>query len=300
MDHKQFLSSLHQNDRARLTALSNRKGLAHLSVHALAIAMCTALIVVKAPFWQFLLPVQGILLNFLFCPFHETSHKTAFRSEWLNSLIGHICGFTILQSAIWFRFFHLAHHRHTQVQGKDPELDSEKPQTWQAYVWHVSGLPMWIALVATLVRCARGKSDDVFIPNARRDAVTQEARMYLLGYALLLVVSVVAGSAVLLSVWIIPMILGQPFLRLYLLAEHGRCPYVSNMFENTRTTFTNRLVRRIAWNSSFHIEHHSYPSVPFHSLPALNALMADHLAITADGYVGFQKDYVRTFGDGVT
>ena len=62
-------------------------------------------------------------------------------------------------------------------------------------------------------------------------------------------------------------LLGQPFLRAYLLAEHARCPHVANMLENTRTTFTTALVRLIAWNMPFHAEHHAYPAVPFHKLP---------------------------------
>jgi fatty acid desaturase len=48
---------------------------------------------------------------------------------------------------------------------------------------------------------------------------------------------------VLLWVWLVPVLLGQPVLRLYLLAEHGDCPEVANMFENTRTTFTTRAMR---------------------------------------------------------
>ena len=79
-----------------------------------------------------------------------------------------------------------------------------------------------------------------------------------------------------------------------LMAEHGRCPHVTNMFENTRTTFTNRLVRFLAWNMPFHIEHHTMPTVPFHKLPALNELTREHLKATSNGYSEFHKEYVET------
>ena len=78
-------------------------------------------------------------------------------------------------------------------------------------------------------------------------------------------------TAVLLWVWIIPALLGQPFLRLYLLAEHGCCAFVANMFENSRTTFTGPLVRFLAWNMPYHAEHHAFPTVPFYRLPATPA-----------------------------
>ena len=65
----------------------------------------------------------------------------------------------------------------------------------------------------------------------------------------------------------LPVLLGQPALRLYLLAEHGDCPRVANMFENTRTTFTTAMMRFLAWNMPYHVEHHVYPQVPFYRLP---------------------------------
>jgi fatty acid desaturase len=76
------------------------------------------------------------------------------------------------------------------------------------------------------------------------------------------------------------------------LAEHGDCPQVTNMFENTRTTFTTRAVRFLAWNMPFHVEHHVYPSVPFHRLPMLHGLMQDRLQVTSQGYAAFTRDYL--------
>ena len=67
------------------------------------------------------------------------------------------------------------------------------------------------------------------------------------------------------------------------------------MFENTRTTFTNRLIRFIAWNMPYHTEHHVFPNVPFHSLPALHRLMGQHLHVTSNGYTEFARTYVKDF-----
>ncbi|MGR3468946.1 MAG: fatty acid desaturase, partial [Shimia sp.] len=68
-------------------------------------------------------------------------------------------------------------------------------------------------------------------------------------------------------------------------------PPVANMLENSRTTFTNRVVRFLAWNMPYHAEHHAYPQVPFHQLPALHAHTARHLKSTSDGYAAFTADY---------
>jgi fatty acid desaturase len=88
------------------------------------------------------------------------------------------------------------------------------------------------------------------------------------------------------------MLLGQPVLRVYLLAEHGDCPFVANMLENTRTTFTTGLVRFLAWNMPYHAEHHACPTVPFHQLPALHHAIKDELKVTSPGYVAFTRDWL--------
>ena len=89
-----------------------------------------------------------------------------------------------------------------------------------------------------------------------------------------------------------PLVVGFPFLRLYLLAEHGLCPSVANMFENSRTTFTNRPMRWLSWNMPYHAEHHAWPAVPYHALPALHAMTQPHLVRTSDGYTRFTRDYI--------
>src|SRR5690606_37728543 len=124
-------------------------------------------------------------------------------------------------------------------------------------------------------------------PPRGKSKVVRETRLLLAVYALLAIASLAADSAILLWVWLIPLVLGQPFLRAYLLAEHTLCPHVADMFANTRTTFTNRLVRFFAWNMPFHAEHHAYPGVPFHKLPLFHRMVRRHLRSTEDGYRRF-------------
>ena len=281
-----------------MSTTSDRRGLAHLAVHAGGIAFLAALITMRVPLWPLLMLPLGMLIIFLFTLLHETVHRTAFRSVWLNDLIARICGFLIVLPAEWFRFFHFAHHRHTQNPERDPELARPKPETALQYVIHVSGLPVWFGHFRTLFRNAAGRCNDEFVPVSARGKVQFEAQIMLAVYVLLAIGSTASGLPGLLYVWVVPALLGQPFLRLYLMAEHGRCPFVANMFENSRTTFTNRLVRRLAWNMPFHAEHHAMPTVPFHRLPELHELTREHLRQTETGYVRFHGKYLRSLEAG--
>ena len=291
MDHREFMAGLPADLRDRVTARSNGAGLRHLALHLGLILGVGTLIGLGAPGWQVLLIVQGVLIVFLFTLEHEATHRTPFASVPLNDAVGRVAGFLLLLPFEWFRSFHLAHHRWTNIEGKDPELLGGKPETLRAWVWHVSGLPFWGSQARLMAALVLGRADADYLPESAKPRIVREARGMAVGY--LGVGLSLIWSPLVLWVWLLPVLLGQPVLRLYLLAEHGDCPRVANMFANTRTTFTNRLVRFLAWNMPYHVEHHVWPAVPFHRLPEVHGLMRDQLQVTAEGYAAFTRDYLE-------
>ena len=295
VDHQRVIADLEPTLREDLLRRSNGPGLLRFAFHAGAIFAFGTLIALRVPYWFLLLPVQGILIIFLFTLMHECIHDTAFKSSFLNRVISVLCGFAIIIPPLWFRYFHFAHHRHTHEPGLDPELQSPKPQNIFDYLRHVSGLPVWASNIRALSINALGRNADAFVPPKGKARVALEARAMLAIYALIAAASFLLGSSLLIWTWIVPALLGQPFLRLFLLAEHTACPHVENMFENTRTTFTTRLVRLIAWNMPFHAEHHAMPTVPFHKLPVLHNAVRQHLKSTADGYARFNGQLVSGY-----
>lgn len=294
VDHRDVIASLTQEERNRLTAKSDVSGLVQLAAHWGAIVVIGSLIAAKVPFWQLLMLPQGILIVFLFTLLHETVHRTAFERQWLNDAVARVCSLAIALPADWFRYFHFAHHRYTQDPDNDPELAFPKPETWRQYLVHVSGIPTWWGHLKTLYSNAMDRGRGSYVPPKGHYKVRVEARAMIAFYAVFILLAVYFRLTVLLYVWIVPALLGQPFLRLYLLAEHGRCPFVANMLENTRTTLTNWLVRKLAWNMPFHAEHHAYPGVPFHQLPEFHALIERHLKVVEPGYVSFHEKYIET------
>lgn len=287
------IADLPAADRAHLTVRSDAAGLRRLAAHGGLILLVGVLIGLRAPLWPLLLPVQGVLVVFLFTMVHECTHETPFRSRRLSEWAGRIGGFALLLPFTWFRYFHLAHHRHTNDPQRDPELlAGAEPRTWAAFALHVSGLPYWTGQARQLWINAFATPSAAWLPRRVVPRLRREARAMLAGYALVL--ASLALTPLLLWVWLLPVLLGQPVLRLYLLAEHGRCPRVADVLDNTRTTYTNRLVRFLAWNMPYHTEHHAFPAVPFHRLPALHRRMRAHLRTTAPGYGAFTRDYVAT------
>jgi fatty acid desaturase len=278
----------------RLGARSDRKGLRQLGWHLGALTASGILLwSARGSLW--LLPAMvghGVLLVSLFAPLHESIHWTAFRTRRLNDVVAWGCGAALVLPPAYFRAFHFAHHRHTQDPARDPELAAPKPGTLLEYLWHVSGLPYWRERLVTTLRHARGRVDEPFIAPRARPQVMREARLLLGVYVLGALASTALLSPALLYLWALPALLGQPFLRLYLLAEHTDCPLVSSMLENSRTTRSLAPIRRLAWNMPYHAEHHAYPALPFHALPAAHRLLRSKIAVQAPGYVAVHREIV--------
>lgn len=278
-------------DRAALKPLaqrSDRAGLMRLGGHVATLAGTGALVLLASGRPLLLIPamaLHGAALMFLFAPLHETIHRTAFKSRALNDGVAFVCGLFLLLPPDYFRAFHFAHHRWTQDPARDPELDGGgRPATRAAFLLYLSGLPYWSWQARVLLRHAFGRVEVPFVSPAMRGRIVREARFVLGIYAAAAAASVAFASPLLLLLWVGPALLGQPWLRAFLAAEHMLCPAVPEMQRNTRTTVTNRLVRYYGWNMSYHAEHHLAPALPFHALPAAHAALRPNLQVIAPGY----------------
>lgn len=299
MDETVYTHPLHDRQAIRpLESRSDRRGLIQFGAHcALLMLTGSAIYATRGSVWIIgAMLLHGIALIFLFAAEHESIHRTAFRRRSLNDVVAWIAGLLILLPPAYFRFFHFAHHRHSQDPERDPELAAPKPRTLSEWLLQVSGWPYWRAEVGLLISHALGRVSAPYVPVRGHAGLVAEARVFLAIYAAAAVLSALMKSDALLIYWIFPALIGQPFLRLYLMAEHTGCALSSDMLANSRTTISNAAVRFIAWNMPFHAEHHAFPSLPFHALPAVHSLLRHDLKCVARGYFGVQRAIVAGFG----
>jgi fatty acid desaturase len=270
-----------------LMARSDGPALRRAAAHLGALAVTGALLWrLRATGWALpLLVAHGYVLAFIFCAFHETAHRTAFRTRWLNTALGTLAGLLIVWPYRNYRVYHWEHHRFTQDEARDPELYFAKPTSVGAYLLALTGVPNLIRRVSDLLRLAGGRADRPWMAAPERRPLIREARIYLGVYLAVALASALTGSPIVLLLWIAPLLVGQAFLRPYLLAEHTACGSTRDSLENTRTTCTLALVRLFAWNMPYHAEHHAYPAVPFHALPRLHGHVRTRLANLEPGYV---------------
>jgi fatty acid desaturase len=280
----------------RLARRSDARGFLQLGAHAVLLG-ATGFLVFKSHGLLALpaLLAYGIVLDFLFCAMHECVHRTAFASRRLNDAVAWFAGALLLLPPEYFRAFHFAHHRFTQDAARDPELAQAPPATLASYLWRATGIPNWTQrLKTTLGHAFTGRVTEPFVAAGKQAGIVREARILWLLYAAVLILSIAFKSSVALTYWIWPALLGQPFLRLYLLAEHVGCARSADMYENTRTTKSNAAVRLLAWQMPYHVEHHAFPAVPFHRLASVHALIRERIRVQAPGYLALHAELIRS------
>ena len=285
---------------AELRALSVRsdvRGGLRLAAHGAFLAATGWLVARSGPVgvWPAML-LLGIAQVALFAVVHETIHLTAFASRRANEVAGWLAACPSLLNSHFYTAFHLAHHRHTQDPARDPELMTPPPTTWPGYAARVLAVPFW-RLRARVIRDSwRGDlSGYPYVPPAARPRIIRSVRaMSAVMAAAALAAAVLFGPWIPFTFWIVPQLLAQPLLRAYLLTEHTLCPHEPNGLVNTRTTLTNAALRFLMWNMPFHAEHHMYPSIPFHRLPAAHAALRGRLQVVQHGYARWQVAFVRT------
>lgn len=279
-----------------LQSRSDARGAAHLAIH-LALLAGTGWLVAIASNWALLPAVLalGLVQVALFAPAHETMHQTAFASRRANAIVGWLVSCPSLLNAQFYTCFHLAHHRHTQIAGHDPELDAPDPRDLRSYASRVLGIAYWSLRLRVIADCWRGDLHRYpYVSAAAAPRVIRSVRAMTL-----LLAGGAIGSTLLfgwttpLLYWIGPQLLAQPFLRAYLLAEHTGCTLDRNGLTNTRTTLTTAAVRLLMWNMPYHAEHHLFPSIPFHRLPIAHETIRDRLGFVQPGYVRWNVGLLR-------
>lgn len=236
--------------------------------------------------------IHGVVLVHHFSLQHECCHYTAFKTRWLNDLVGNICGLVIMLPNRFFRYEHCDHHTYTQRRGHDPEM-IELPENLRGYLWYLSSLPYWRAKLSELWRHSRGSvtaAEKRFLPAEERSAVILEARLMALFYVAVIGLSIINEWSAPVWYWLVPVILGEPVMRAIRMTEHVGRPALADMTVNTRSNTLSAPWRFLCWNMNYHAEHHYASSVPFHALPQLSAKLGSHVYAEKRGYLGAHLD----------
>ncbi len=208
---------------------------------------------------------------------HETSHGTAFKTDWMNNALYEISSFMIRRESIPWVWSHARHHSDTIIVGRDLEIAVARPANIPAILLKFINVRESISYFSGIWRHSLGKMSAVeqtYIPESENQRIFIRARIYLFIYSATIILSLVLGSILPVLYIIVPNFIGSWLGLIYGLTQHTSL--AENVLDhrlNTRTVYMNFINNYLYWNMGYHIEHHMYPMVPYHALPELHALI---------------------------
>lgn len=229
---------------------------------------------------------------------HEASHGTAFKTDWMNKALYEIASFMVMRQSVSWRWSHTRHHSDTIIRGRDPEIAVPRPpKLWERIVQMFILLSI-INEIKLTVKHSTGKIDEVvasFMPKTENKKLILVARIYLLIYC------VVIGLSIYFQSWL-PMfyvglsnVFGSWLMVIYGTTQHaGLAENVLDHRLNCRTVYMNRINRFLYWNMNYHIEHHMFPLVPYHALPQLHELVKHDCPLPFNGLIETYKEIIPT------
>jgi fatty acid desaturase len=211
---------------------------------------------------------------------HEGTHDLISRNRRVNDLF---TWFTLALAGISaeaHRRFHLDHH-HFAHTAQDPE--------YQFFDRVVRGVPGWayflIPAFAQIAVNAYGLQKKMPAAVQRR-IVLELAGVFLLHAAMALSF----GWQRYLLFVLCPMVTGLYVASVLRSVTEHHDVTEGSAWTNARSIVTHPLIEFLWSNVNYHLEHHLYPSVPYHALPELRrALTADYLAHQSNVENGYSR-----------
>lgn len=212
---------------------------------------------------------------------HETGHGTAFKTQWKNDFVYAIASFMVMRNPVAWRWSHARHHTDTIIVGRDPEIAIMRPVRIARTTLAFIGIPDVFVQFIVLLRQAVSGPDEAaaqYIPDSEVSKVVFWARLFVGLHLVALTLALLTWSLLPLVLIGGPRIYGTWHMVMVGLLQHGGLAEdVLDHRLNSRTVYMNPVSRWLYWNMNYHVEHHMFPMVPYHALPALHDLIKDDL-----------------------
>ncbi len=205
---------------------------------------------------------------------HECSHGTAFKTRWMNDALYEIASFMVLRESVPWRWSHTRHHTDTIIVGRDPEIGVPRPPDFLGMALNFFSLKSGFAEWRKILLHCTGRltaAEKTYIPDSEHARVFRHARIWGLIYLAVIAAAGALRSFLPLMFIGLPHLYGAWFQLIIGTTQHaGLAEDVLDHRLNTRTIRMNPFLRFLYWNMNYHIEHHMFPMVPYHALPALH------------------------------
>ena len=291
-------------DKKKLKDLSKRKdfpGLVHFFFYFLFIGISGYLSYVTWGTWWSALFffIYGTIYAFSVSNWHETVHRTAFKTRWINEIFYHISSFMCDFEGYRWRWSHTFHHSNT-LQTKDDydhEIQVSRPIDLVAFFLNFIPLTDLLyphkLLKFEILKHAFGKLTDVVVISAKdeeKNKIIWNSRLYVLIWILVIFWSIYISSILPILYIILPTYIGKPIWFAVNVTQHLAAKL--DTMDHRLSSYSIRLnpiLSFLYWKMEYHLEHHMFPMIPSYNLLKLNHEIKNQLPKPFNSLYDFYK-----------
>jgi fatty acid desaturase len=212
---------------------------------------------------------------------HECGHRTAFASKRTNDIVYYIASFMDIREPVSWRWSHHRHHADTIIVGHDPEIAYPRPTPFWKIFLDMFGILSTKAEFRKYAYNVVGRltpEETTFVPPREASNAIRWGRIHVALFLAIIAWSVAVQSLLPLMLFGLPSLYGRWLLVVFGTTQHaGLAEDVLDHRLNTRTVLMGPVLRFLYLNMNYHLEHHMYPSVPYHALPQLHDVLKEDL-----------------------
>ena len=225
---------------------------------------------------------------------HEFSHRTMFKTAWLNGLFDRVFGLVRWTSNLaLYRMSHNYHHRYTLHRKSEGERVHPRAETTEQVLYQAIQIVDISGLVTALydqvyslfrpylsnprrsvwARYVYDRAD----PRARRDAYWRQVTQFLFHVAFA-VFAIAIGHWFLIVVMSLPRFYGGKWYHTLVhdTMHVGREPEADDFRKSCRSVRLDPFTSFLYWHMEWHTEHHTFASIPCYRLKQFHELTSEH------------------------
>ena len=284
-----FKPNIEKKDLKELSRRRDVPGLLHFFIYFLALIVSGYLAYITWGTWWTVLWffIYGTIYSFSVSNWHETVHRTAFKTRWLNEIFYHISSFMSDFEGFRWRWSHTFHHTYTLQTEKDYDHEIQVSRPTELVWFFLNFIPFSDLLFPhrllkfEVLKHAFGFFSPVVqitAPEKQKSKILWNSRLYVLIWFVVIMVSIVYGTILPILYIILPLSYGKPIQFIVNVTQHlGAALDKKDHRLSTYSVRINPIFSFLYWHMEYHLEHHLFPTIPSYNLHKLHNIIKDKI-----------------------
>jgi fatty acid desaturase len=292
-------------EKRELKKLSKRKdlpGLIHFTIYFSALFSSGYLAYITWGTWLSILFffIYGTIYSFSVCNWHETVHRTAFRTRWVNEIFYHISSFMGDFEGFRWRWSHTFHHSNTLQTKDDYDHEIQVSRPTDLIAFFLNYIPFTDLLFPhrlikyEVIKHAFGfftPAVEISAPKNEKKKILWNSRLYLLIWISIISLSIYYETVLPILYLILPTYYGKPLWFLVNVTQHlGAAVDTKDHRKNSYSIRINPVFSFLYWNMEYHLEHHMFPMIPSYNLKKLHNIIKNEIPKPFSSLYSFYRE----------